>query len=209
MRRAEALISHLPLVVRPWLKRARDRAQRLESRLRARLPQALGGRFDDASAECRCLTPADAEAFDNLRPRSGAGATTTSMLTASNARFFMSVFVRGRLVGVGHCLLAGAGSSLPAGHALFAADFIDPAFRRRGLARRLHAARLAELARRGVSTAVAWVNPQNHAALACLAGGGFVRASNARSVAESFRPGPEWILVVADVDAVLRAAGSE
>ena len=107
---------------------------------------------------------------------------------------------RGRLVAAGFCSVAGDGE---AAHGLLAGGFVHPRFRRRGLAQRLHAARLAELARRGVASAYAWVDPINLASIAGLISSGFARVNPDQAPVERSDSSREQVLLRADVGAWL------
>jgi GNAT superfamily N-acetyltransferase len=189
-----AVLSRLPPRLRRQLKRARDRAQRAESKLRGRLPPALGGRFAVAAVRSRCLTPDDIEAWQRLRPYVGAQRAQPDVLLADEQRFAMGVWLRGRLVAGGLCSIAHGDPSASAPYALFSADFVHPSFRRRGLAQRLHAARLGELTRRGVPLAYAWVDPINLASLAAFAASGFTRVAIEEAPAQLPRSEHELLL---------------
>ena len=172
-----AVLSRLPQPLRRQLKRARDRAQRVESKLRGRLPQRLGGRFSVAAIRSRCLEPDDFDRWQRLRPYVGAQRAQPDVLVASEQRFTMGVWVRRRLVASGFCSITRDDASAAEPYALFSADFVHPSFRRRGLAQRLHAARLDELTDRGVRVAYAWVDPANLASLAAFTASGFTCVS--------------------------------
>jgi RimJ/RimL family protein N-acetyltransferase len=200
-----AVVSRLPPGVRRQLKRGRDRVQRAESKLRARLPQALGGRFDPDAVELRCLTPDDLRAWQRLRPAQGAQHAKPALLAASEERFVMGLWTRrGRLVAAGFCSIAQGEDGVGA-HGLLAGGYVHPRFRRRGLAQRLHAARLAELARRGVASAYAWVDPINLASIAGLIRSGFVRVHPDQAPTALPRSEHEQVLLHADVSACLAA----
>ena len=196
-----AVLSRLPSRLRRQLKRARDRAQRVESKLRGRLPPGFGGRFAVATICSRCLAPEDIDVWQRLRPYVGAQRAKPDVLVASEQRFAMGIWVRGRLVAGGFCSIAYDDSSAPAPYALFSADFVHPSFRRRGLAQRLHAARLGELTRRGIPVAYAWVDPINLASLAAFAATGFTRVAIEEAPAELPRSDHE-LLLRADVSAL-------
>jgi GNAT superfamily N-acetyltransferase len=197
-----AVLSRLPPPLRRQLKQARDRAQRAESRLRGRLPPALGGRYALAAIRSRCLTPDDLDAWQRLHPYVGAQRAKPDMLAADERRFVMGIWVRGRLAASGICSITHGDASAATPYALFSADFVHPSFRRRGLAQRLHAARLAELARRGVATAYAWLDPLNLASLAAFTASGFDRVSDADAPAGLARSPREPLLLRAGVSAL-------
>jgi RimJ/RimL family protein N-acetyltransferase len=202
----------LPPRVRRQLKQARDRAQRAESKLRGRLPPALGGRFTVAALRTRCLTPDDIEAWQSLRPYVGAQRAQPDVLAPSEQRFAMGIWIRGRLVAGGFCSITRDDASAPVPYALFSGDFVHPSFRRRGLAQRLHAARVGELARRRVAVAYAWVDAVNLASLAAFEASGFARVPIAAAPACLPRSKHELLLrahvhAVNDVNAA-RAANS-
>jgi RimJ/RimL family protein N-acetyltransferase len=84
----------------------------------------------------------------------------------------MGVFVRDELVGYGYCVGLGD-SAAPFRSALYVAGFVHPRWRRRGVARAVHLARLAQLKQLGCEQAFAWVDEINGASRASLERCGF------------------------------------
>jgi GNAT superfamily N-acetyltransferase len=107
----------------------------------------------------------------------------------------MGAFVRGRLIGAGYCQGAFTAGDRPFEHALYLSDFVLPAWRRRGIAQQLHAARLRELQTLGCTKAFGWVDPANHAAAAALLAVGFECLAESEVPAWLPRPSIKHLLV--------------
>jgi hypothetical protein len=176
----ERLLSTLAPSLREQLRRGRDHLQHLQSRIRARLPVRWGGRFPLQALHSRRLGLNDSALLSSLRaPSLQSMAADDSGRTLDDPRqFCVGVFAAGQLVGAGWCI---ALSEPPNAYqnVLFAADYVRPECRGRGVARALHAARLSELAPFRPRGIFAWVERSNRAARASLLASGFACMSDA------------------------------
>jgi GNAT superfamily N-acetyltransferase len=173
----ERVLAALPPQLRRILRKTRDRMQRLESQLRVQLPESWGGAPAAVDVVGRRLREADRALLEALRPFEQAPGAEVDALgpLEDETRFAYGVFVRQQLVAAGFCVDVSA-SNQPFAHACFAADYVHPKFRRRGLSHALHAGRLHELRRLECQRVFAWVAPENAAAHASLRTNGFVDA---------------------------------
>jgi GNAT superfamily N-acetyltransferase len=184
LRLRERALAGLPPQLRRMLRRSRDRIQRIESRLRARLPERWGGA--PVHVVCQRLYETDRRSLEALRPFEQAPGDDVDAIgpLEDETRFAYGVFVHQRLVAAGFCIGLAACTERFA-CALFAADYVHPDVRRRGLSHALHAGRLDELRRLGCRRVLAWVAPENAAAHASLRASGFVDVSAVQALAPS------------------------
>lgn len=167
-----ALLSRLPLALRARLRRRRDTLQRLESRLRARLPQRFGGAFASQQLHARVLTLKDRRQLGALHGVDVPEGYFDEKLQPRGDLFAMGIYFREQLVAAGYCKALDP-PPRPFGRTLFYADHVHPSFRRRRVGRALHRARLCRLRELGADEVFAWVHPCNYAALASLMACGF------------------------------------
>jgi GNAT superfamily N-acetyltransferase len=160
------------------LRKARGALQRAESKARERLPEALGGRFSSDALTLRVLSDEDHAALQALRPPAG-------RVPNGPRIFVVGALLGDQLIASGACSAVGPSDAAPFEHVLFAADYVAPRFRRRGVARLLHGARLEVAAGRGARVAYAWVDPENHASLAGFRTAGFMEIASGH--------GPPWL----------------
>ena len=163
-----------PPALRAWLRSpwraGRDVLQRLEARVRARLPPRWGGPIADEQLVARQLTDADRAGLTQLR---AAAPELFEHAAVSGVHFFgVGLFLRDALVAAGFCRALGPAEQ-PYERALFYADFVTARLRRRHLGRALHRARLEQLRLRAAQQVFAWVEPHNGAARASLYACGF------------------------------------
>jgi len=181
----------IPPALRGRLREARNRLQIAEARLRGVLPERWGGGFEDETVSCRRLTEADREALIGLLPGPAgaayAGPGNRQRLEVETG-FWMGAFVRGRLVGAGFSREVSQGEEGDGRWALFSDDFVAARYRRRGIARRLHRARLLELGKLGYEAVFVWFRPENPAALAALRSVGFEMVPEAQVPRQVPRP---------------------
>lgn len=179
----ERVLAGMPPQLRRRLRRSRDTVQRIESRVRAQLPERWGGAPATADVTCRRLDETDRMRLEALRPFEQAPGDDLDAIgrLEDETRFAYGVFVHLQLVAAGFCIALGE-PSVPFAAALFAADYVHPDFRRRGLSHALHDGRLRELRTLGCQRVFAWVAPENMAAQASLRASGFVDASAVQSM---------------------------
>lgn len=185
-------VAALPTRLRGALRRARTRAQRIESRMRKTLPQTLGGRFERDALVFRVLDDRDLPALHALRPRPG---QQTATLLGGPSVLVIGVSLHGKLIASGRCVGVGPSEQAPFDHVLFGADYVAPRYRRRGVARELHLARLREATARGARTAFAWVRDYNGASIASFEAIGFARVAIAEQPAWLQAPAPRHVLL--------------
>ncbi|HKP56791.1 MAG TPA: GNAT family N-acetyltransferase [Polyangiales bacterium] len=183
--RARILVA-LPPELRGALRATRSALQRIESRVRKGLPQRLGGRLAPDALQCRLATDADAPEFHALRE--------IRRLCGENF-FVLGVWHARELIACGTCVSVGPSDAAPFEHVLFAADYVAPHFRRRGVASNLHRARIDAAARRGTRIAYAWVSESNPASRGALAAASFVQVPQARRPAWLNPPAPAHLLL--------------
>ena len=166
--------ARLPGFVRPPLRRVRDVLQVVDAAVRRRLPVRLGGRLTRDRVHVRALAEGDRDAVARLRPAAQAHRIRFDEPT----RFLMGILVADELVAMVHCVgLEPAARNGPFARALFVASYVDPRFRRRGLAQRLYRGLLEQLGTVGGRRAYAWVGGQNRASKAAFLAAGFRPAS--------------------------------
>lgn len=187
-----AVLAILPPGVRVWLGRTRVRLQVAESRLRAHLPTRLGGRYTPGSVECRQLGIGDLPALGSLRADllEKPGQSAVDGVSC----FCAGVFLDDRLVAAGYCVDVSDESERAFRKALFTSDFVDPAYRRRGLNQLVHAERLRLLAARGTEEVYGWVHQANGASIACFKASGFEVTQSGDVSGRLRRPGLESLL---------------
>jgi L-amino acid N-acyltransferase YncA len=207
-RLAAAALAHVPAPVRPTLHWMRDRVQLADSALRRRLPEELGGRYSDQAVQCRRVGLEDLDALRGLRqgtePMSRETRAQASDLDSAT-QFCVGVYVNGHMVGCGWCVSVGEAAGRPYRDALLLSDFVQPSFRRRGLAQRLHDARLAQMAALRTETAFAWVDSRNGASLAVFEAKGFSVVPQARGPRWLEPPSPHHLLLSRAVSSQARA----
>lgn len=165
-----ALLAKLPPDLRVQLRRCRDALRHVEARVRAHLPQLLGGPIGQEQLQCRDLMEHDRIALERLHAMPVEHFAKTAIHTDSV--FVTGVYFRQQLIAAGFCRAIGQ-SQRPFSRALFYADYVHLGFRRRHVGRALHRARLAKLRALGAEEVFAWVDPDNPVALAALRACGF------------------------------------
>ena len=187
-----AVLRILPTGLRVWLGKVRVRCEVAESRLRARLPTRLGGRYKPGSVECRRLGLGDLPALGRLQPDllEKPGQSAVDGVSC----FCAGVFIDDRLVAAGYCVDVSEGSEAAFRKALFTSDFVDPAYRRRGLNQLVHAERLRLLAALGTEEVYGWVHQSNGPSIACFKASGFEVTRSGDVSDRVRRPGPQSLL---------------
>jgi len=176
LRARSLLLGATPPELRQALRKGRDQLQRFDSRLRSALPEALGGRFSQGALICRPLTDDDLPSFAG-RPGQ------PKQVTLGPRCFGIGVVLHGELIAWGLCVGLGPRDEEPLEHVLLMASYVLPKFRRRGVARRLIAARLETAAARGARVAFVRALKNNGASIAALEASGFERVAPAQEPA--------------------------
>jgi len=174
----------LPPQLRAPLRAGRGRLQRIEVRIRRRLPAGLGGSLRGAVTD-HVLGPGDVDDYIAVRHADRSQRDRLRQNLAAADRFCVGLRYGPRLVAVGWC---SPPSGIPDGDGMWlVSDYVDLAYRRRGLATELHRLRLRLAQQRGFERLYAQVDGGNRAALSAMRTAGFVEVER-----------PHWRRVLRD-----------